>query len=165
MKKRRWALLCVLVLVVMSIGGCGSTYTGTSTTRRDGGYNGGGSANSYGGVGGGAVAGGVVGAVVGGVAGLIGAIHNEMTPQTSIVGGSGNKADLSSTRGYILLSRRTYGSKEFATSVAGRPLMQNVRLGNLSGFCKCGNASVPVNARDEERDMINSYLNSGVYIE
>lgn len=26
MKKRRWALLCVLVLVVMSIGGCGSTY-------------------------------------------------------------------------------------------------------------------------------------------
>lgn len=118
-----------------------------------------------GGVGGGAVAGGVFGAVVGGVAGLIGAIHNEMTPQTSIVGGSGNKADLSSTRGYILLSRRTYGSKEFATSVAGRPLMQNVSLGSLSGFCKCGNASVPVNARDEERDMINSYLNSGVYIE
>ena len=118
-----------------------------------------------GGIGGGAVAGGVVGAVVGGVAGLIGAIHNELTPQTSIVGGSGNKADLESTRGYILLSRRTYGSCEYASTVAGRPLMKNVQLSTLSGFCQCGNASVPVNARDEERDMINSYLNSGVYIE
>ena len=38
----------------INVGGCGSTYTGTSTSTRSGGYNGGGSANSYGGVGGGA---------------------------------------------------------------------------------------------------------------
>ena len=38
----------------INVGGCGSTYTGTSTSTRSGGYNGGGSANAYGGVGGGA---------------------------------------------------------------------------------------------------------------
>jgi hypothetical protein len=38
----------------INVGGCGETYTGTSTNARTGGYNGGGNANSYGGVGGGA---------------------------------------------------------------------------------------------------------------
>lgn len=38
----------------INVGGCGSTYTGTSTSTRSGGYNGGGNANAYGGVGGGA---------------------------------------------------------------------------------------------------------------
>lgn len=118
-----------------------------------------------GGVAGGAVVGGVPGAIIGGVAGLVGAIHNELTPQTSVVGGAGNKADLESTRGYILLTRRVYGSKDFPTGVAGRPLCQNVTLSSLSGFCQCGNASVPVNARDADRAEINAYLNSGFYIE
>lgn len=113
----------------------------------------------------GAVAGGAVGAVVGGVAGLVGAIHNEMTPQTSVIGGSGNKADLYATRSSVAISRRQYGSKSYPTSVAGRPLMQYATLSTLSGFVKCGNASVPVNARDQERDEINAYLNSGIYIE
>ena len=40
--------------IYINVGGCGDTYTGTSTSSRTGGYNGGGSANSYGGVGGGA---------------------------------------------------------------------------------------------------------------
>lgn len=38
----------------INVGGCGSSYTGTSSTTRAGGYNGGGSATYYGGVGGGA---------------------------------------------------------------------------------------------------------------
>lgn len=40
--------------VYINVGGCGETYTGTSSTVRQGGYNGGGTANYYGGVGGGA---------------------------------------------------------------------------------------------------------------
>ena len=40
--------------IYINVGGCGSSYTGTSTSTRAGGYNGGGSANAYGGVGGGA---------------------------------------------------------------------------------------------------------------
>ena len=116
-------------------------------------------------VGAGAAAGGLVGAAVGAVAGLVGAIGNELTPDTSMIGGGGNKSDISYSAGAIVVIAEHYGSKEFATTVAGRPLMQNVTLSTLSGFVKCGNASVPVNAHASERDAINSFLNSGFYIE
>ena len=119
------------------------------------------------GVASGGAVGGVVGAAIGGAIGLVGAIQNEFAPDTSFINSAGydNMRLLQHQSLAFECIAVKYGSKEFATSVAGRPLMQNVRLGNLSGFCKCGNASVPVNARDEERDAINSYLNSGVYIE
>lgn len=119
-----------------------------------------------GGVAAGAVSGGgVAGAIVGGVVGLVNAVHNELTPQTSMIGGSGNKADLIATRSSVHISRRQYGAKQYPTAVAGRPIFSNLQLGSLSGFCKCGNASVPLNCHDSERDIINNYLNSGFYIE
>lgn len=118
-----------------------------------------------GGVAGGMVSGGVAGAIAGGVVGLVNAVHNELTPQTSMIGGSGNKADLYATRSSVVISRRQYGAKDYPTTVAGRPLFQNVVLGTLSGYVKCGNASIPVNCNDSERDAINSYLNSGFYME
>ena len=92
------------------------------------------------------------------------AIGNNIRPQVSMMGGSGNKADMRNHT-TITLTRRQYGAKEYPTAVAGRPLMQNIYLGNLSGFIKCGGASVPVNAPDQVRDEINSYLNNGFYME
>lgn len=92
-------------------------------------------------------------------------ISNMVQDQLTIMGGSGNRGDLWAHSGNAYLNRRVFGSKDFALSVAGRPLMKNVTLSTLSGFCKCGNASVPLNARDSERDQVNSYLNSGFYIE
>lgn len=86
-------------------------------------------------------------------------------PQTSIIGGSGNHTDLYVNCDKIWINRKVFGPKQFPTAVAGRPLMQNVQLSSLSGFCQCGNASVPVNARDADRAEINAYLNSGFYIE
>jgi len=86
-------------------------------------------------------------------------------PQVSMVGGSGNHYDLYLNCENIRINRKVFGSKQFPLAVAGRPLMQNVQLSTLSGFCQCGNASVPVNARDQERSEINAYLNSGFYIE
>ena len=118
-----------------------------------------------GGVAGGMISGGVPGAVVGGVVGLVNAIHNELTPQTSMIGGSGNKADLYATRGSVIISRRQYGAREYPTIVAGRPVYSNLLLSTLSGFCKCGNASVPLNCHDADRDKVNNFLNSGFYIE
>ena len=92
-------------------------------------------------------------------------IDAAISPQTSILGGGGNRSDLWAHANNIYLNRKIFGQKQFALGVAGRPLMQNVQLSTLSGFCQCGNASVPVNARDAERAEINSYLNSGFYIE
>ena len=116
-------------------------------------------------IGAGAAVGGVWGAIGGALVGGIEAIHNSLTPDTSMIGGAGNKAELANITGSIQLSRKQYGAKDFPQAVAGRPLMQNIVLGNLSGFVKCGSSSVPVNAPDQVRDEINSYLNNGFYME
>ena len=114
----------------------------------------------------GAQVGGGYGAIAGAIVGLVDSVAKEFTPETSFVGSSSeNMALIRAECQSIITISEKFGSKEFATSVAGRPLFQNITLGNLSGFCKCGNASVPVNARDDERAEINSYLNSGFYIE
>lgn len=113
----------------------------------------------------GAQVGGWVGAAVGAVVGAVEAIGNELTPQTTMIGGSGNKAELEHTRGYMIITRKQFGAKDYPTAVAGRPLFQNIVLGNLYGYCKCGNASVPVNAADPVRQEINNFLNTGFYIE
>lgn len=92
-------------------------------------------------------------------------IKNGYCPQVSMIGGSGNHYDLQLNSTAIRINRKVFGSKEYPTNVAGRPLYQNIQLSGLSGFVKCGNASVPVNARDDERVEINNYLNSGFYME
>lgn len=92
------------------------------------------------------------------------AISNNIRPQVSMMGGNGNKADMRNHT-TITLTRRQYGAKDYPTAVAGRPLMQNVLLGNLSGYVKCGNASVPLNAQEVDMTAVNNFLNSGFYIE
>ena len=104
------------------------------------------------------------GAVAAGVTGAIATASTILDPQSSISGGAGNKAVIAD-RGNIYLSCENYGSKEFPTAEAGRPLCQNVKLGTLSGYVKCGNASVPLVALDHTRNEINGMLNSGIYIE
>ena len=47
----------------------------------------------------------------------------------------------------------------------GRPLMKNVRLGNLSGYCICKNGDVAIGGTAQEQNVIRAYLESGVYIE
>lgn len=116
-------------------------------------------------VGEGTLHGGVWGAIGGAVVGGIQAIYNHMTPDTSMIGGSGNKTEIFYNHDNLVLGRKQYGSKEYPTAVAGRPLMQNVLLGNLSGYVKCGNASVPLNAQEVDMTAVNNFLNSGFYIE
>lgn len=116
-------------------------------------------------IGAGAAAGGWVGALGGALVGAVEAIYNHMTPDTSMIGGAGNKTEIFYNHDNLVLGRKQFGSKDFPQAVAGRPLMQNIVLGNLSGFVKCGSASVPVNAPDQVRDEINSYLNNGFYME
>ena len=47
----------------------------------------------------------------------------------------------------------------------GRPLMKNMRIGNLSGYCICKNGDVAIGGTAQEQNAIKSYLESGVYIE
>lgn len=116
-------------------------------------------------VGSGALHGGAIGAAFGAVAGAVESIYNHFIPDTSMVGGSGNKAEMMAYSGNIILSRKQFGAKDYPTSVAGRPLMQNVLLSSLSGYVKCGNASVPLAGHEGDMAAVNNYLNSGFYIE
>lgn len=47
----------------------------------------------------------------------------------------------------------------------GRPLMKNVRLGDISGYCICKNGDVAIGGTAQEQNAIKTYLESGVYIE
>lgn len=47
----------------------------------------------------------------------------------------------------------------------GRPLNEVARIGDLSGYVECANASVSAPTTKENKDTINEYLNGGVYIE
>lgn len=104
------------------------------------------------------------GAAISGIMGAVATASTVLDPQTSISGGAGNKALLSDRYG-IYLCCENYGSKEYATNDAGRPLMQNVALSSLSGYVKCGNASIPLAGHEGDMAAVNNYLNSGFYIE
>lgn len=103
------------------------------------------------------------GNVAGGVAGLVDMASCATSPSKSMIGGQSSITDLKATQN-IQVTIESFGTKDFPTSVAGRPLMKNVQLGTLSGFVKCGNASLPL-ANSGIRDEVNSMLNSGIYIE
>lgn len=47
----------------------------------------------------------------------------------------------------------------------GRPTMKPLQLSTLTGFCQCANAHVSAAAEAQELDALDSYLNSGFYIE
>lgn len=54
---------------------------------------------------------------------------------------------------------------DIMTTTQGRPLMQEVTLLTLSGYCQCADASVSISGYDSDRDYINNVLNSGFFIE
>lgn len=47
----------------------------------------------------------------------------------------------------------------------GLPVMMDYSLGSFSGFVQCANASVELAGMDAERDAVNNYLNTGIFIE
>lgn len=50
-------------------------------------------------------------------------------------------------------------------TVRGLPCNQTLLLANLSGYCQTSHASVNCSATLEQKQIINAYLNGGVYIE
>lgn len=84
-------------------------------------------------------------------------------PTTNSIGSQGNVASIIAYMDiYIELTH--YGSKDFPNTV-GRPCCKNLSIGSLSGYVKCGNASITISGFESEKDTINSFLNSGFYME
>ena len=47
----------------------------------------------------------------------------------------------------------------------GLPTMKPMSLSNLTGFCQCANAHLAMNGTADEKNAVDTFLNSGIYIE
>lgn len=56
-------------------------------------------------------------------------------------------------------------SPDDLTALYGRPCMQVLQINTLSGYVQCIDASVAISGPAEDRDQINTFLNSGFYYE
>lgn len=103
------------------------------------------------------------GLVSGNLGRVIDGIKTGMNVSPSIIGSQGGAAVVNANE--IVVSCMQKSSAEFPLEEYGRPCCKNLTLGDLTGYVKTGNASVSVSALDQVRDMINTALNSGVFIE
>lgn len=108
-----------------------------------------------------------IGDVGGGVSGVVSAVNGIMNiaqPTPSLLGTQGNKTLLKYNPN-ITVSITRLKSADIPQTVDGRPLCRNVTLSSLSGYIKCGNASIALPALSNDRAQVNAFLNSGFYYE
>lgn len=94
----------------------------------------------------------------------ISAVQDGLNPQKSVNGTVGARYILLQNQ-KILVTLNNLGAAAYPTIVAGRPLCQNVQLSTLSGYIKCGNASIDIGGYAQEKETVNGYLNGGFYYE
>lgn len=104
------------------------------------------------------------GNILGAITGGISAVQDGLSPSKSLNGTVGARYILLSNK-QISVSLNNLGAAAYPTTVAGRPLCQNVQLSTLSGFIKCGEASIDIGGYQQEKDTVNAYLNGGFYYE
>lgn len=99
--------------------------------------------------------------------GIVAAIHGAgeaMKPQASLTSPMGADAAIWGDDS-ITISAVQKHTAEFPLTDYGRPCCKNLRLGDLTGFVKCSNASIDIASALPIREEINTYLNTGFFIE
>ena len=109
--------------------------------------------------------GAVGGAILGGAAAIPSAIANvQPLGRTETRGSDGSLAGVSiNTR--IIVNETRYKISGRGPVTNGYPCMKYLTLSTLSGYCQCINASVSMPGFEEDKQAVESYLNSGFYIE
>ena len=89
------------------------------------------------------------------------------TPINNTVGGLSSAAAAKQplTLDCWTVSHRVVGGRDGASQFFGTPTMMYKSLNNISGYVECENATVDVPAIGCVRDLINTALNRGIYIE
>lgn len=88
-----------------------------------------------------------------------------ISPPASVLGTQGSIGAIE-TYPDIVITCSQKSSSDFPTGVYGRPCEKNLLLGNLSGYIKCQKASINnIAGFDEDKKLINDYLNNGFYME
>ena len=104
------------------------------------------------------------GAAAAAVSGTVSTVNTLTSAQGSLNGYTGN-IGFAKRQHQVLCSVVNYGSKTFPASVAGRPLYEYRAINTLSGYVKCGAASIDIPGAAPNKDAVNAYLNSGFYYE
>ena len=100
----------------------------------------------------------------GNIGGIIEGIKTAMSPSPAVIGSQGGTG-CTALANEIVITCQQKSSAEFPTAVYGRPCCKNLVLGNLTGFIKCGGASIELPANEAVKMQINNFLNEGFYLE
>lgn len=84
--------------------------------------------------------------------------------QGSLSTGSGNRATWLRMPNAVV-SLEMMETKPPAANRVGRPLYEYKTINTLSGYVKCGAASIDIPGAGPNKDAVNAYLNSGFYYE
>lgn len=98
------------------------------------------------------------------VAGAIETAKSAITPTPSINGSQTGAAALRHDPDVVISVLQKH-SAEFPTAQYGRPCCKNLRLGDLSGYIKCGAPSLEMAVESDILDRINAKLAEGFYYE
>lgn len=101
--------------------------------------------------------------VLGAATDVIEGIRQNISPTPSFIGSRAGVAGVNFKDAIISVLQKH--SADFPTDVYGRPCCKNLLLSNLSGYVKCKNSSISLNANKAVIDSINSKLDAGIYIE
>lgn len=97
--------------------------------------------------------------------GLIQGAQSAFSPTPSVIGSQGGTGCVSLAN-EIVISCLQKRSAEFPTMVYGRPCCRNMALNQLSGhYIKCANSSIDIAGTESDKNAVNSYLDSGFYLE
>lgn len=109
--------------------------------------------------------GAVGGAILGGMSSIPTAIaHAQPLGITETRGSDGSLAGISiNTK--IIVNETRYNISGRGPVTNGYPCMKYVQLSTLSGYCQCVNASVNMPGFGEDKSSVESYLNTGFYLE
>lgn len=104
------------------------------------------------------------GNIFSGISGIIEGAQTILQPTQSTNGNAGNMSSLIYNQ-RVKMYRIEYKTKEYPTSVYGRPCCRNLTLSSIPGYILCANASLNIPGYSAEKDAINGYLNGGFYYE
>jgi len=97
--------------------------------------------------------------------GLIQGAQSAFSPTPSVIGSQGGTGCVSLAN-EIVISCLQKRSAEFPTMVYGRPCCRNMSLNQLSGhYIKCANSSIDIAGTESDKNAVNTYLDSGFYLE
>lgn len=96
--------------------------------------------------------------------GAMAAVQNVVNMPPSVNGSMGSFAGIIAEP-KIKLTCVAKGSGDFPTNQVGRPCCKNLRIGDLSGYVKCGSPSIELAIESDILDSINSKLAAGFYYE